>query len=180
MRSETLRYVAGLGRAGHGSRRERAGAGVQGWRFRRRPLWWFPWRWVCRPGLRRRRPGSRRLGRWRLGLESRRGLEWGLVASLRRAWVRASYGLSAWNYGYPYDYAYGYGYPYGYGYGYPGYGAPYAATTAPLVTGRSAATGQMGNYCTTPLTTWQLYHASYAGNGCSCRVSGGRSRGTVR
>ena len=69
--------------------------------------------------------------------------------------------------GYPYDYTYGYGYPYDYGYGYPGYGYPAAATAAPLVTGRSVATGQMGNYCTTPVKTCQLYNASYIGNGCS-------------
>jgi hypothetical protein len=89
------------------------------------------------------------------------------------------YGLSSWDYGYPYDYSYGYGYPYDYGYGYPGYSAPYAAATAPLVTGRSVATGQLGNYCTTPAKTCELYHASYVGNGCSCRVPGGHARGSV-
>jgi hypothetical protein len=88
------------------------------------------------------------------------------------------YGLSAWDYGYPYDYSYGYGYPYDYGYGYPGYSAPYAAA-APLVTGRSVATGQLGNYCSTPAKTCELYHASYLGGGCSCRVPGGHARGSV-
>jgi len=108
----------------------------------------------------------------------------------------------AYNYGYPYNYAYGYGYPssyvYGYGYGYPyansyGYANPFAIVTAPiaaltapvagvaapLVTGRSVATGEMGKMCSTPVKTCELYHASYIGNGCSCRVTGGRSLGTV-
>ena len=77
-----------------------------------------------------------------------------------------------WDYGYP-DYAYDYGYP-----GYD-YSASPAYAAAPLVTGRSVATGQMGNYCTTPVKTCELYHASYAGNSCSCQVSGGRARGSV-
>ena len=77
-----------------------------------------------------------------------------------------------WDWGYPYwdDAYYGYGYPdYAYDYGYP----------APLVTGRSVATGHMGNYCTTPVKNCELYHASYVGGGCSCRVPGGRARGSV-
>jgi hypothetical protein len=55
--------------------------------------------------------------------------------------------------------------------------APMAAaanTAAPLITGRSVATGQMGNVCTTSVKTCELCHASYIGNGCSCRVTGGR------
>jgi hypothetical protein len=115
---------------------------------------------------------------WRGGNWNRRGWRggwWPGYAGLGLG-LGLGYGLSAWDYGYPYDYAYGYGYPYDYG---SGYGYPAAATAAPLVTGRSVATGQMGNYCTTPVKTCQLYNASYIGNGCSCRVSGGRSRGTV-
>jgi hypothetical protein len=54
-----------------------------------------------------------------------------------------------------------------------------ANTAAPLVTGRSVATGQMGNFCTTSVKTCELRHASYIGNGCSCRVTGGHARGTV-
>jgi hypothetical protein len=54
-----------------------------------------------------------------------------------------------------------------------------ANTAAPLITGRSVATGQMGNYCTTSVKTCELRHASYIGNGCSCRVTGGHARGTV-
>ena len=101
--------------------------------------------------------------------------------------------------GYPYSYNYSYGYDnYPYGYGYP-YGlagvltAPFAiaagaataplavagGATAPLVTGRSVATGQMGNFCTTPAKTCELRHASYLGIGCSCHVPGGRARGSV-
>jgi hypothetical protein len=113
------------------------------------------------------------------------------------------------NYPYGYgNYSYGYGnYPYGYspyryglaGYGPYGYGlagaltAPFAITagaataplavaggaTAPLVTGRSVATGQMGKFCTTPAKTCELRHASYVGIGCSCHVPGGRARGSV-
>lgn len=90
----------------------------------------------------------------------------------------------AWNrgWGYP-NYGYGYGYPYGYGLA-AAAAAPLAvaaATTAPLVTGRSVATGQveMGNYCSTPAKNCLLYQESWVGNGCSCRVPGGRSRGSV-
>jgi hypothetical protein len=54
-----------------------------------------------------------------------------------------------------------------------------AAATAPLTTGRSVATGQMGNFCATSVKTCELRHASYIGGGCSCRVPGGRARGTV-
>ncbi|WGJ16157.1 hypothetical protein QEV83_07910 [Methylocapsa sp. D3K7] len=110
-------------------------------------------------------------------------------------------------YGYPYAAAYGYGYPdtapYGYPYANP-YGywnesanpfsvvtAPIAALTAPVsvlaafeatapsVTGRSVATGQMGRMCSTPVKSCELYRESFVGNGCSCKVSGGRARGTV-
>jgi hypothetical protein len=107
--------------------------------------------------------------------------------------------------GYPSSYAYGYGYPYANSYGYANpfaivtapiaaltapvtamtaeaAAAPFGAATsatAPLVTGRSVATGGMGKMCSTPVKACELYHASYIGNGCSCRVTGGRSRGTV-
>jgi hypothetical protein len=110
-------------------------------------------------------------------------------------------------YGYPYNYAYGYPFSYAYGYGYPyativttpiagltapvtalatpvaeAAAAPFAVATSatvPLVTGRSVATGQMGKMCSTPVKVCELYHASYIGNGCSCRVTGGHSRGMV-
>ena len=52
-----------------------------------------------------------------------------------------------------------------------------ATATAPLVTGRSVA--QEGNSCTTPTKTCELRNASWIGNGCSCRVPGGRVRGSV-
>ncbi|MGH6853669.1 MAG: hypothetical protein ACREDJ_10855 [Methylocella sp.] len=52
-------------------------------------------------------------------------------------------------------------------------------TPAPLVTGRSVAAGEIGIYCATPAKTCELYHASYLGGGCSCRVPGGRSWGSV-
>jgi hypothetical protein len=53
------------------------------------------------------------------------------------------------------------------------------AVTAPLITGRSVATGQIGNSCSTPAKTCELRHASYVGIGCSCHVPGGRARGSV-
>jgi hypothetical protein len=109
---------------------------------------------------------------------------WPSYAGMGWAW--------GWNspwWGYPY-YAYGYGYPYGYyggayndpyGYGQDpyGYGQPAAAGDAPLAAGRSIAAPQAGDYCTTPARTCKLARPSYAGNGCSCRVPGGRARGTV-
>jgi len=49
----------------------------------------------------------------------------------------------------------------------------------PLVTSRSVAIGQMGRLCSTPVKTCELEHGSYVGNGCSCRVPGGRARGSV-
>ena len=55
----------------------------------------------------------------------------------------------------------------------------FGSDPAPLVTGRSVAAGQIGIYCATPAKTCELYHASYVGGGCSCRVPGGRSRGSV-
>jgi hypothetical protein len=93
-------------------------------------------------------------------------------------------GIGAFDYGYPYDdyydpyYAYYYGYPGDYA-GYPGYGNSVTAGGAPLVTGRSVATGSVGKYCATPVKTCELYHASYVGGGCSCKVGGGRSHGSV-
>ncbi|MGA7385649.1 MAG: hypothetical protein WBW81_13455 [Methylocella sp.] len=120
-------------------------------------------------------------------------------------WYPSSY---AYSYGYPYNYAYGYGYPYASSYPYDNanpfaivtapiaavtapvtaLAAPVAqaatapvagAATAPLVTGRSVATGQMGRMCSTPAKACELYHESWVGNGCSCKVPGGHSRGTV-
>jgi hypothetical protein len=110
----------------------------------------------------------------------------------------------AYGYGYGYPYANHYGYSYDYANPFTIVTAPIAAltapvtalttpvaaaaaapfavatsATAPLVTGRSVATGQMGKMCSTPVTACELYHTSYNGNGCSCRVAGGRSRGSV-
>lgn len=50
---------------------------------------------------------------------------------------------------------------------------------APLVTGRSVATAQPGNFCSTPVRTCELTRTSFVGNGCSCHVHGGRARGSV-
>jgi hypothetical protein len=105
----------------------------------------------------------------------------GVAAAGSYPWWGSNY--SYYGYGnYPY-YSYGYGYPYGYGLA-AAATAPVtvaAAATAPLMTGRSVATGpvQMGNYCTTSVKTCQLIRESWVGNGCSCRIPGGRARGSV-
>jgi hypothetical protein len=114
-----------------------------------------------------------------------------------------------YNWGYPYNYPYGWypsSYAYGYDYANPyalvtapidlvaapvtALARPVAAAaaapvevaataTAPLMTGRSVATGQMGKMCSTPVKTCELYHAAYVGDGCSCKVAGGHARGSV-
>jgi hypothetical protein len=99
-------------------------------------------------------------------------------------WRHGYYRHYGWHRGWrrPY-YGYGYGYPYGYGLG-TGVAAlataPLAlagAATAPLMTGRSVAAS--GDYCATPVKTCLLYHSSWVGNGCSCKVYDGYARGTV-
>ena len=53
-------------------------------------------------------------------------------------------------------------------------------TASPLVTGRSVAVNaQPGDACETPVRTCELREASFVGNGCSCKVAGGRARGSV-
>ncbi|MBA4222356.1 MAG: hypothetical protein C0458_16625 [Methylobacterium sp.] len=66
-------------------------------------------------------------------------------------------------------YPYYYGAPY---YDEPAYyyRRPYYA--APVSSG-------VGDYCQTPVRTCQLINPSNLGGGCSCRVAGGRARGTV-
>jgi hypothetical protein len=82
-------------------------------------------------------------------------------------------------YSYP-DYAYSYpDYGYDNGYGYPATGSSGYYAAAPLVTGRSVATGQLGSYCTISVKACELHHASNVGGSCSCRVPGGRARGLV-
>ena len=84
------------------------------------------------------------------------------------------YGWHRWHRPY-YGYGYDYGYPYYNGYG---YGTGLAAlATAPLMTGRSVAAS--GDYSRTPVKTCLLYHSSWIGNGCSCKVYDGYARGTV-
>jgi hypothetical protein len=105
-------------------------------------------------------------------------------------WRNRSWGWGGgWGWRYPYAACYwgnpycGYGYPdYAYDYGYPGYDYSYVTPSyaaAPLVTGRSVATGQLGNYCTNSAKACVLQHPSYVGAACSCRVLGGRARGFV-
>jgi hypothetical protein len=114
---------------------------------------------------------------WRYGW---RGAHW------RYAW-RGGWGWNRWGWNNPYYnpyYGYAYNYPYGSGLAATAT-APFAlaaaATTAPLMTGRSVAigNGQMGNYCTTPVKTCLLRNESWVGNGCSCRIPPERARGTV-
>ena len=93
------------------------------------------------------------------------------------------YGYSNYAYSYP-DYGYdnGYnGYDNGYAndYGYPSTGASGHYVAAPLATGRSVATGQLGSYCTISVKACELHHASNVGGSCSCRVPGGHARGFV-
>lgn len=84
------------------------------------------------------------------------------------------------NYGYDNGY-YGNGYDngYAYDYGYPSTGSSGYYAAAPLVTGRSVATGQLGSYCTISVKTCELHHPSYIGGACSCRGPGGRAWGVV-
>jgi hypothetical protein len=88
---------------------------------------------------------------------------------------------------YPY---YGGGYPYyggyygGWGWGlatgavigaaatYPYYNYPYSTYQTPV-------SSTVGGYCATSVRTCALTSAAPVGIGCSCRVSGGRARGTV-
>ncbi|MDQ6867627.1 MAG: hypothetical protein M3178_04200 [Pseudomonadota bacterium] len=88
-----------------------------------------------------------------------------------------------YGYGNGYDTSYydnGYGHPdYAYDYGYPATGSSGYYSAAPLVTGRSVATGQLGSYCTISVKTCALHHASNVGGSCSCRVPGGHARGLV-
>ncbi|ACB94439.1 hypothetical protein Bind_0789 [Beijerinckia indica subsp. indica ATCC 9039] len=57
--------------------------------------------------------------------------------------------------------------------------APESTPGSPLMTGRSAAIGVVGNHCTTPTKTCLLYHSSVQNGGCSCKTPSGRSYGTV-
>ncbi len=78
-------------------------------------------------------------------------------------------GLLPWNWGGTYG-----------GYGNGGYGnGGYYVPATPMMTGRSVATEMPGDYCSTPVKTCLLTQTSFVGNGCSCRVAPGRSRGEV-
>jgi hypothetical protein len=78
-----------------------------------------------------------------------------------------------YGYGYP-DYAYSYpDYGYAYDYGYPATGSSGYYAAAPLGTGRSVATRQLGSYCTISVKACELHH--YGGGACSCRTPGGRA-----
>jgi len=58
-------------------------------------------------------------------------------------------------------------------------GAP-AAATAPLMTGRSVATGQFGNSCSTHVKTCELRHASLSYVGWLLKPRAGRPRQRLR
>lgn len=115
-----------------------------------------------------------------------RGGWWPAYAGLGLGWAATSpyWGSGwGWGYGWPSSSYYSYSWPYDSYYGAYGTYQPrpyYAYTqTAPLVTGRSVATGSIGMHCATSVKTCLLRNASYIGGGCSCKVSGGRARGTV-
>jgi len=128
-------------------------------------------------------------GGWNRGWRGGRGL--GLVGL---GGLGLGYGLGGgwgwgggWGPGWGFDdFAYG-GDPYfngGYGYNdyaYDPYYAGRASYGGPVVvrTGRSAVSGGLGRYCTTPVKSCLLHSPSNLGGGCSCKVSGGRSRGQV-
>ncbi len=152
------------------------------------------------------RGGGWRGAGWNGGWGWNRGWGWPAAAGLGLGWAATSpYWGSGWGggYGWPYS-SYSYGWPYStYSYGWPYdnyYGSSYArgswgtptyrgayqarpaysyAQTAPLVTGRSVAAGNIGMHCATSVKTCLLRNASYVGVGCSCRVTAGRARGAV-
>jgi hypothetical protein len=156
-------FGGGFGGGGfHGGGFRGAGFGGGGWRG---GGWGGGWRGAgWRGGW---NGGWNRWNRWN-GWGGNWGWGWG--AGLLGAGL--GYGLaSGWDYPY---YGYDYYYP---NYYYPNYA--YFAPATPLVTGRSVATGGVGDFCATPVRTCQLVHASFVGGGCSCRVAGGRARGSV-
>jgi hypothetical protein len=57
---------------------------------------------------------------------------------------------------------------------YPYYSYPYSSYQTPV------ATTADGGYCVTPARTCSLTNSAPIGTGCSCRISGGRARGTVQ
>lgn len=116
---------------------------------------------------------------WRAGWAWNRGGWPGYSTGLGLGWAATSpyWGWNSWdnwNNTWPYNSYYGTGYGYGYRV------VPrYAYGTAPVVTGRSVAATGSGMHCATPVKTCLLYSASFVGNGCSCKVTGGRARGSV-
>jgi len=56
---------------------------------------------------------------------------------------------------------------------YPYYGYPYSTYQTPVASAE-------GGYCATPVRTCALTNSAPVGTGCSCRVTGGRARGTVQ
>lgn len=61
-------------------------------------------------------------------------------------------------------------YPY---YSYPYYNGSYSPYQTPVASA-------IGGYCVTPARTCALINSAPVGTGCSCRVPGGRARGTVQ
>ena len=92
--------------------------------------------------------------------------------SIEQAHYYRHYG---WRHGVRYGW-YGHRY-YSYGYGYPGYYHWGYAGAMPAVGVISEPAS--GDYCATPEKTCLLYEPGWLGTGCSCKVPGGRARGTV-
>ena len=102
--------------------------------------------------------------------------------SIEQAHYYRHYGLAyGWRHGAHYGWYghrhYGYGYGSGSGYGYPGYYHWGYAGAMPAVGVISEPAS--GDYCATPEKTCLLYEPGVLATGCSCKVPGGRARGTV-
>jgi hypothetical protein len=135
------------------------GWGRPGWGWNRGWGWNAGWGW--------QRPGWGWNRGWWPGYAGL-GLGWGATSPYYN-----------WGASWPYS---TYDWPYGryYGsWGSPAYLGAYAAPRTTIVTGRSVATGSIGTHCATPARTCLLKQASYVGIGCSCKVTGGRARGSV-
>ena len=109
------------------------------------------------------RTGIRPVDPWRPG--------WSPYRWPYRRWVRPHWRSHPYNY---YD-------DWGWGWGATGLATGIAIGAAAAMPAPVYATpaGAVGSYCATPVRTCALINAAPVGTGCSCRVTGGRARGTV-
>jgi hypothetical protein len=104
---------------------------------------------------------------------------WGANRSFRPGWVRPAYWRRGWGWSAGWGPGWGWGSSWGWGAAGLATGVALgaaAATPAPVF---AAPVGGIGNFCATPARTCQLVSPAQIGIGCSCRVPGGRARGTV-